>query len=264
MSKQSINTLKGWFITKAKPLAVQFWHWMDSYWHKDEMIPSASIDGLQELLDTKMDKKAVVTSDQVGVYDTAKNYVYDALKAEYVSFSNANSEDPQFQTEKFYRLKEDAPAGENPEMHPDHWAYQGTTIGEITIDDVIGLQEELDNKVDKVIGKGLSTEDYTTEEKNKLAALNEHYRGTSQERFSLIGHTIIPTAFDEAVSISSVPKYLNLSDIKLINLSDSSEIAILTASTLEELPIAVPAGDYNYSLTYESGKESGVLLINFS
>ncbi len=85
-----------------------------------------------------------------------------------------------------------------------------------------------------------------------------------QERFSLIGHTDIPTAFEEAVNISSVPKYLNLSGIKLIDLSDSSEIAILTAGALEELPITVPAGDYNYSISYEEGKESGVLLINFS
>jgi len=144
MSKQSLNTLKSWFVTKAKPLAVQFWHWMDSYWHKDELIPAASIDGLQTLLDGKMDVKAGVDPEQVGVYDPAKNYVFDALVAEYVSFANANSADPQFQTEKFYRLKENAPAGENPETHPAHWAYQGTVIGEITIDDVVGLREELD------------------------------------------------------------------------------------------------------------------------
>ncbi len=93
---------------------------------------------------------------------------------------------------------------------------------------------------------------------------NSNHTHISQERFSLIGHTTIPTAFEEAVNISSVPKYLNLSDIKLIDLSDSSEIAILTAGVLEELPIAVPAGDYNYSISYEEGKESGVLLINFS
>lgn len=37
--------------------------------------------------------------------------------------------------------------------------------------DVRGLPAALNNKVDKVAGKGLSTEDYTTEEKNKLASL---------------------------------------------------------------------------------------------
>jgi hypothetical protein len=34
-------------------------------------------------------------------------------------------------------------------------------------------QSALDNKVDKVTGKGLSTEDYTTVEKNKLASITE-------------------------------------------------------------------------------------------
>ena len=39
------------------------------------------------------------------------------------------------------------------------------------ISEVTNLQTTLDNKVDKVIGKQLSTEDYTTAEKNKLAGI---------------------------------------------------------------------------------------------
>ncbi len=147
MAYQTLNTLKYWFITKAKPLQQQFWDWMDSFWHKGEKIPSASIDGLQTLLDAKMDKKAVVTSDQVGEYDPEKDYVYDALVAEYVSFLNADSSKAQFSSEGFYRLKEDAPAGEDPETNPEHWAYQGTTIGEITINDVVSLNEELSKRL---------------------------------------------------------------------------------------------------------------------
>lgn len=152
MSQQTKNTLKSWFITKATPLAIQFWHWMDSYWHKDEDIPAANIDGLQTLLDAKMNVADVVSTDQVGEYDPEQDYVYDADTAYYVSFSNADSEDEQYQTEGFYRLKEDAPAGEDPETNPEHWAYQGNTIGDITIDDVIGLREELDNKVENIPG----------------------------------------------------------------------------------------------------------------
>ena len=41
------------------------------------------------------------------------------------------------------------------------------------ISEVTNLQTTLDNKVDKVIGKQLSTEDYTTVEKNKLAGIQE-------------------------------------------------------------------------------------------
>jgi hypothetical protein len=40
-----------------------------------------------------------------------------------------------------------------------------------TIADVTGLQTELDSKVDKVAGKSLSTEDYTSADKSKLASV---------------------------------------------------------------------------------------------
>ena len=39
--------------------------------------------------------------------------------------------------------------------------------------DVAEINTELDTKVDKVSGKGLSTNDYTTTEKNKLAGISE-------------------------------------------------------------------------------------------
>lgn len=196
--------------------------------------------------------------------------------AEYVSFSNPASADPQFQTEKFYRLKENAPVGENPETHPAHWAYQGSTIGEITIDDVVGLREELDWLRED--GGGTSTAIETSfdnsendfEAENVQAAIEEvkeiaeSNMGTSQERFSLIGHTSIPTAFSAATSIVSVPKFTNLTSVKLVNSDDDSEIEIVTDSVVADLPIAVAAGDYTYELAYESGYEQGVLLINFS
>ncbi|MBB6578950.1 hypothetical protein HNP33_003055 [Comamonas odontotermitis] len=46
-----------------------------------------------------------------------------------------------------------------------------THTGAQPISSVTGLQTALDSKVDKVAGKALSTEDYTTAEKNKLAAV---------------------------------------------------------------------------------------------
>lgn len=48
MAKQSINTLKNWFITGAKPLQQQFWDWLDSYRHLDDKIKFTDLDnGLQ-------------------------------------------------------------------------------------------------------------------------------------------------------------------------------------------------------------------------
>ena len=44
----------------------------------------------------------------------------------------------------------------------------------LTKNDTLVVQSELKNKVDKVSGKGLSTNDYTTEEKNKLENITEY------------------------------------------------------------------------------------------
>jgi len=55
----------------------------------------------------------------------------------------------------------------------------------------------LDSKVDKIPGKGLSTEDFTTSEKNKLAGLQPaHYRGTFITLAALQAGVVTPTAGD--------------------------------------------------------------------
>lgn len=98
--------------------------------------------------------------EQVGPYNATKNYIFDAQAAEYVSFANPSSAIPQFQVEGFYRLAESASPGENPETHPDHWVYQGTVLGDIAIDDVNGLREEL-NWAREMIGSGNKERAYT-------------------------------------------------------------------------------------------------------
>lgn len=152
----TINTLKNWFRTGSKPTQAQFWAWLDSFRHKDEAVPAADISGLQELLDGKVDKKELVPAEQVGPYNATKNYIFDAQAAEYVSFANPSSAIPQFQVEGFYRLAESASPGENPETHPDHWVYQGTVLGDIAIDDVNGLREELNWMRENVGGKEIT------------------------------------------------------------------------------------------------------------
>lgn len=48
--KRDINTIKNWFKTGLKPTQSQFWDWLDSFWHKDDDIPSAKIEGLGDAL----------------------------------------------------------------------------------------------------------------------------------------------------------------------------------------------------------------------
>jgi hypothetical protein len=43
------STIKSWFETGDKPTQEQFWNFMDSYWHKSELIPATSITGLATL-----------------------------------------------------------------------------------------------------------------------------------------------------------------------------------------------------------------------
>lgn len=58
MSVRNITLLKSWFRKGAYPLASQFEDWMDSYWHKEEPIPAASVEELPELLNAKFDAAA--------------------------------------------------------------------------------------------------------------------------------------------------------------------------------------------------------------
>jgi hypothetical protein len=42
----NINIILGWFKTGKKPTQKQFWDSWQSFWHKDEQIPQASITNL--------------------------------------------------------------------------------------------------------------------------------------------------------------------------------------------------------------------------
>ena len=57
----------------------------------------------------------------------------------------------------------------------------------IAISEVTGLAAQLAAKVTAVIGYGLSSNDYTSIEKAKLAALNEHFVGVYASSTALIG-----------------------------------------------------------------------------
>jgi hypothetical protein len=50
MPKVSLGTIKNWFKTGLKPTQNQFWDTWDSFWHKDDQIPSSSIVGLDTVL----------------------------------------------------------------------------------------------------------------------------------------------------------------------------------------------------------------------
>jgi hypothetical protein len=47
------TTIKNWFKNKLKPTQEQFWAWIDSFWHKDESIPTSKIEELDTILSNK-------------------------------------------------------------------------------------------------------------------------------------------------------------------------------------------------------------------
>lgn len=53
-----------------------------------------------------------------------------------------------------------------------NWPYRTTPLNDKNLNDLQkNVENALNNKVDKIEGKGLSTNDYTTTEKNKLAGI---------------------------------------------------------------------------------------------
>ena len=84
---------------------------------------------------------------------------------------------------------------------------QVKTMLSLGVVDITGLQGLLDNKVEKVTGKGLSTEDYTTAEKTKLAGIaagaevnvNSDWDATSGDAMILNKPTVVSTEVDPTV-----------------------------------------------------------------
>lgn len=76
------------------------------------------------------------------------------------------------------------------------------------------LETDIDNKVDKVVGKGLSTEDYTTTEKSKLAGIES-------------GAQVNPNATEIKISYESnadTNAFTDLEKTKLAGIEDGAEV----------------------------------------
>ncbi len=57
MALQALETIKSWFKTGLKPTQTQFWDTWDSFRHKNEKIPVAEINGIDELLQNKTENE---------------------------------------------------------------------------------------------------------------------------------------------------------------------------------------------------------------
>lgn len=84
---------------------------------------------------------------------------------------------------------------------PRHDQLDGRSLGNShPIEAITGLRDELDGKVDAVEGKGLSTEDYTTEEKEKLDGVEEGAEANRVATVKVNGAALTPDE-DRAVDV---------------------------------------------------------------
>ena len=191
----AIETLKQWFSNLKKPTQEQFWAWLDSFWHKSEKIPIASVEGLDKLVE------GTASAEQLSNHlnDTQAHKVLFDKKVDKVEGKELSSND--FTNE--YKEKLDTLQPTDTSKLLPKGGYEGTgkelkdaidslqtKMGQVettlSVDDTDfdtlqeiatqvksnkNLQTLLTKKVDKEDGKGLSTNDFTTPLKNKLESL---------------------------------------------------------------------------------------------
>lgn len=140
---------------------------------------------------------------------------------------------------EFYFAGDDIPDSSNwnPSNRPVH-----AGIGDTTPSTYSYITTELDKKVDKVDGKGLSTNDYTTAEKDKLAGLSTV--ATSGSYDDLTNKPTIPNAFSNIeVSGQTTVSADTLTDTLTLVAGDN--VTITTDADNDTVTIAATDTTYN-------------------
>lgn len=136
------KTLKKWFSNLMKPAQEHFAAWIDSYWHKSEQIPMSNIEGLSRAIENTVSAGQLLNH----INDTnAHRVLFDELKRQIQAIQTIlQVDDVNLDTlqEIVTELKSNAK-----------------------------LQELIEKKVNKEEGKGLSSNDFTNEHKQKLEGL---------------------------------------------------------------------------------------------
>ena len=137
------KTLKKWFSNFMKPAQEHFSAWIDSFWHKSEQIPMSSIDGLSRAIENTVSAKQLL------------NHLEDT-NAHRALFDELNRQIQAIQT-----------------------ILQVDDVNLDTLQEIVTelkantkLQELIDKKVNKEEGKGLSSNDFTNELKQKLEGIS--------------------------------------------------------------------------------------------
>ena len=121
------------------------------------------------------------------------------------------------------------------------------------------LTESLDEKVNKIEGKGLSTNDYTTEEKNKLSEIEDGAQENIIEHIFVNDNEVSPQTFNGS------PKSVNL-EIPILSEEDISKLENIENGAQENIieHIFVNGQEINPSTINETPKSIGINFIPFT
>lgn len=131
------------------------------------------------------------------------------------------------------------------------WVYVNSkATGDITElqEDVKQLQTDIKNKVDKVSGKGLSTNDYTTAEKNKLAGI-----AANANNYTL------PTASDSTLG-GIKTGFVSTDTKKAVKLQDGKAYVEINSTNIEINDIPNAESFYSYGVSWQTGSLNATLV----
>ena len=210
MAIRSIAQLKAWFKRGKYPTEAQFADWIDSFFHKeDDKIPIDAVEQLAEQLNGKydaaqakelqaqiadaVDKTTAVQKDIDALYKNVEELEAEderldgrITSGDEATLQSANGyTDTEIVKERVVRESAERTTLESAKTYADQKIAEVVGGSPETLDTLQELAGALDDdpnfaatvagqigkKVDKVEGKGLSTEDYTTDEKAKLAGI---------------------------------------------------------------------------------------------
>ena len=135
--------------------------------------------------------------------------------------------------------------------------------GKVNADNVEGLDEKLNTKVDKINGKGLSTNDYTTEEKEKLTAIENGANKTVVD--TALNSTSTNPVQNKVINtkINSIQSDINskVPSTRTVNGKALSANITLSASDVGALPntTVIPSIDGLATETYVNNKVAGIV-----
>ena len=210
MAIRSIAQLKAWFKRGKYPTEAQFADWIDSFFHKeDDKIPIDAVEQLAEQLNGKydaaqakelqaqiadaVDKTTAVQKDIDALYKNVEELEAEderldgrITSGDEATLQSANGyTDTAIAEERVVRERAERTTLESAKTYADQKIAEvvgGSPETLDTLQELAGalgddpnfaatVAGQIGKKVDKVEGKGLSTEDYTTDEKAKLAGI---------------------------------------------------------------------------------------------